>query len=101
WAGEQYSRGGPPSSGCSTISSHPGRAHFCGPSLMWSPHGQPALPCNTASLHPIEPQRTANRVATRRQVDLEACGCSPDRKSTRLNSSHVKISYAVFCLKKK
>src|SRR5690606_42068253 len=26
---------------------------------------------------------------------------SADRKSTRLNSSHVKISYAVFCLKKK
>src|SRR5690349_23898268 len=26
---------------------------------------------------------------------------SPDRKSTRLNSSHVEISYAVFCLKKK
>src|SRR5256885_4286547 len=33
------------------------------------------------------------------------CGCSPpgarDRKSTRLNSSHLVISYAVFCLKKK
>src|SRR6266511_1849676 len=31
------------------------------------------------------------------------CGASAvtDRKSTRLNSSHVKISYAVFCLKKK
>src|SRR3989442_3077290 len=31
-------------------------------------------------------------------------GCPPerrDRKSTRLNSSHVRISYAVFCLKKK
>src|SRR5690349_23189621 len=27
--------------------------------------------------------------------------CSGDRKSTRLNSSHVEISYAVFCLKKK
>src|SRR5690606_42080626 len=26
--------------------------------------------------------------------------CQRDRKSTRLNSSHVKISYAVFCLKK-
>src|SRR5690606_40672701 len=26
---------------------------------------------------------------------------APDRKSTRLNSSHVKTSYAVFCLKKK
>src|SRR5690606_41456270 len=28
-------------------------------------------------------------------------GAIEDRKSTRLNSSHVKISYAVFCLKKK
>src|SRR5439155_25501872 len=28
-------------------------------------------------------------------------GVAPDRKSTRLNSSHVAISYAVFCLKKK
>src|SRR5437660_5400549 len=27
--------------------------------------------------------------------------CIQDRKSTRLNSSHVAISYAVFCLKKK
>src|SRR5690349_22168572 len=27
--------------------------------------------------------------------------CAEDRKSTRLNSSHVEISYAVFCLKKK
>src|SRR5690606_42147026 len=31
----------------------------------------------------------------KRHADIE------DRKSTRLNSSHVKISYAVFCLKKK
>src|SRR5690606_41715436 len=31
------------------------------------------------------------------QFDVSA----QDRKSTRLNSSHVKISYAVFCLKKK
>src|SRR5438034_7536706 len=28
-------------------------------------------------------------------------GTPPDRKSTRLNSSHTVISYAVFCLKKK
>src|SRR5205814_10516360 len=28
-------------------------------------------------------------------------GSPPDRKSTRLNSSHLGISYAVFCLKKK
>src|SRR5690606_39714993 len=31
----------------------------------------------------------------------EKYGRKKDRKSTRLNSSHVKISYAVFCLKKK
>src|SRR5690606_41502112 len=35
-------------------------------------------------------------------IDLESGElCESDRKSTRLNSSHVKISYAVFCLKKK
>src|SRR5690554_7259245 len=36
-------------------------------------------------------------------LDLSACGVEKgrDRKSTRLNSSHVRISYAVFCLKKK
>src|SRR5690554_4411373 len=33
-----------------------------------------------------------------RDFDLDS---SRDRKSTRLNSSHVRISYAVFCLKKK
>src|SRR5436309_7231638 len=33
--------------------------------------------------------------------ELSSTTCSADRKSTRLNSSHVKISYAVFCLKKK
>src|SRR5438874_9510640 len=37
-------------------------------------------------------------------VGAELAGAQPlrlDRKSTRLNSSHVEISYAVFCLKKK
>src|SRR5690606_41132748 len=35
------------------------------------------------------------------QADADICRREIDRKSTRLNSSHVKISYAVFCLKKK
>src|SRR2546426_5637215 len=48
------------------------------------------------------------------QIDFKAGACGPilhcasavpvdqgDRKSTRLNSSHLVISYAVFCLKKK
>src|SRR5690606_41686798 len=34
------------------------------------------------------------------RIDLRP-SAPTDRKSTRLNSSHVKISYAVFCLKKK
>src|SRR5690606_39821931 len=43
--------------------------------------------------------------ANRHGLDLlgkrHVSGLTEDRKSTRLNSSHVKISYAVFCLKKK
>src|SRR5690606_42147690 len=39
---------------------------------------------------------------TLRPGEVEVLEVRPaDRKSTRLNSSHVKISYAVFCLKKK
>src|SRR6266513_2881657 len=35
-------------------------------------------------------------------MPMRSCsGPPPDRKSTRLNSSHASISYAVFCLKKK
>src|SRR5690606_41581248 len=48
------------------------------------------------------PQTHASRHDGRHQARRR--GLPPrrrDRKSTRLNSSHVKISYAVFCLKKK
>src|SRR5438067_10532948 len=50
-----------------------------------------ATPCHDALAH-----RTAQHVE--RFAERRA---SVDRKSTRLNSSHVSISYAVFCLKKK
>src|SRR5438477_9847468 len=36
-----------------------------------------------------------------RTIDPGHSPAKPDRKSTRLNSSHMSISYAVFCLKKK
>src|SRR5690625_5896953 len=39
------------------------------------------------------------RIAFLHRLTLDLSGA--DRKSTRLNSSHVAISYAVFCLKKK
>src|SRR5436309_5952149 len=41
------------------------------------------------------------RSSTTSPASSASWGCRQDRKSTRLNSSHVKISYAVFCLKKK
>src|SRR5215467_14938941 len=37
----------------------------------------------------------------RRMLARALARCEQDRKSTRLNSSHLVISYAVFCLKKK
>src|SRR5207253_10404630 len=45
----------------------------------------------------------ANRVASQSRDSRRRAkgGDGRDRKSTRLNSSHVAISYAVFCLKKK
>src|SRR6266480_7081682 len=47
--------------------------------------------------------RRQHRGGTDREVaiDLERDVVKEDRKSTRLNSSHMSISYAVFCLKKK
>src|SRR3712207_6928330 len=47
----------------------------------------------------------ADRAGCRRDAEVEhldpGAGEHQDRKSTRLNSSHANISYAVFCLKKK
>src|SRR5206468_13102999 len=43
----------------------------------------------------------SDRGAARAAGHAPRSGCRQDRKSTRLNSSHDQISYAVFCLKKK
>src|SRR5256885_8398852 len=57
-------------------------------------HGRPrrrrCLPAALAGRHSSDPRR--------RPADEQRAA---DRKSTRLNSSHLVISYAVFCLKKK
>src|SRR5207253_10945627 len=66
-----------------------------------------ALPISTTTASPgITPASSASRSGSRRASGRRPAtrgrsGCKPDRKSTRLNSSHVAISYAVFCLKKK
>src|SRR6266498_4535785 len=60
---------------------------------LFRPRSSPAAAC---------PRR---RRPTARSRPAGGCRGTPgswrDRKSTRLNSSHVRISYAVFCLKKK
>src|SRR5436309_6364242 len=60
------------------------------------------------ALHSFPTRRSSDLCSTRycgsRQPPhgtTNVTAISEDRKSTRLNSSHVKISYAVFCLKKK
>src|SRR5256885_13049586 len=59
----------------------------------------------TLSLHdalPISSNPLIPRIFIHRPFDHSPeAGVARDRKSTRLNSSHLVISYAVFCLKKK
>src|SRR3989442_11590559 len=50
---------------------------------------------------PISASQVARTTGTHHHTQLIFSFVCRDRKSTRLNSSHVRISYAVFCLKKK
>src|SRR5437868_8910491 len=56
-----------------------------------------SVPCR-GSDYPFQQEE---RVGCDCQIHMIPASIHPDRKSTRLNSSHVSISYAVFCLKKK
>src|SRR5699024_12316569 len=103
----------------------PSLLRFCGLSALrvFSCSDRAASDTDTLSLHAALPisddgpavceaiDRAVDRGSTilkayggykqdRRDVVLCACSSKQDRKSTRLNSSHVSISDAVFCLKK-
>src|SRR5207302_11486189 len=84
------------------------------PSIGWLRHDHrlydkapPRADHDTLSLHdalPIYPHVSdaeSDQDRHRRATSLVGQLSRQDRKSTRLNSSHVKSSYAVFCLKKK
>src|SRR5690625_1227372 len=56
---------------------------------------------DAAAIKTVEVSRKGRLGITRMRAEEEGVPALGDRKSTRLNSSHVAISYAVFCLKKK
>src|SRR3712207_7088511 len=61
---------------------------------------QAAAPPPLAGADPA-PRWTLRRLVGWVEARFGRTCCREDRKSTRLNSSHANISYAVFCLKKK
>src|SRR5256885_13700506 len=66
----------------------------------WQAAGQPVASGEEGARFQsnFELREPLQQLATAQQV-LDALGSAGDRKSTRLNSSHLVISYAVFCLK--
>src|SRR5688500_19323266 len=76
--------------------------------LFRSVSGSPSGSRASAVTVDVRPRNTVHGSHRARSVGGRFCACtggaaggSGDRKSTRLNSSHLVISYAVFCLKKK
>src|SRR2546430_9629464 len=86
----------------------PGSTLFPYPTLFRSdPHGNGNIGVvDTVSLEPVGGGEAGDRDAPQRLSGaalgvVQQIAGRLDRKSTRLNSSHSQISYAVFCLKKK
>src|SRR5256885_10273925 len=76
--------------------------------MIRRPPRSPLFPYTTLFRSPATPETTAKsvqvcpeRFSTTRGPQIPSQVLPEDRKSTRLNSSHLVISYAVFCLKKK
>src|SRR5256885_10708647 len=91
-------------------------ARFAGttPAPLGFADGYPLLVCSQASLEdldrrlprPVPIERFRPNIVLRglpawAEDSIDTLLMGQDRKSTRLNSSHLVISYAVFCLKKK
>src|SRR5437773_8194662 len=60
-----------------------------------------ALPISALMLAWIQSALAGRKRSAASSISASRRSSRPDRKSTRLNSSHITISYAVFCLKKK
>src|SRR5688572_32030837 len=90
--------GGPGEGGLRPHHVKPGR-QAVGPQRVGRPDRQAA----EVGRRPAAPwvEDVAEALAVHDNPPLAVAGGREDRKSTRLNSSHSQISYAVFCLKKK
>src|SRR5207245_10692216 len=73
---------------------------FRSKSTLPLPHGQRPATARTSVDLPV-PDSPATSSRSPGSISTWVSLTTPDRKSTRLNSSHGSISYAVFCLKKK
>src|SRR3712207_7670879 len=71
------------------------RSTTAGPTRTSGPRTWGAEVAPSGGVHPHQVPGPLGR------VDAHVVAADVDRKSTRLNSSHANISYAVFCLKKK
>src|SRR5690349_22070105 len=69
--------------------------------MMRRPPRSTLFPYTTLFRSPASARRRLDGPAIDLRVTTSRAIPPEDRKSTRLNSSHVEISYAVFCLKKK
>src|ERR1035437_108471 len=97
-----------PSGSCRMPTGRPHTSRRSGPSIQpvrtsrMAPEGFPSLKGMKAMDWPTRLERFHDPWKARKAPPWYSLGnCLPDRKSTRLNSSHANISYAVFCLKKK
>src|SRR3712207_9004116 len=82
-----------------------GQSRLHGPQLLDRDQPQPEVVERPAGARPLRLQRQDQRRVVRLElgvirVKIGRLDAEQDRKSTRLNSSHANISYAVFCLKK-
>src|SRR5690606_41649922 len=72
---------------------------------IWAMSPRSPSSCITTAVEvrtkPAAPMKAAGMRSPHSHATAVSTTVHRDRKSTRLNSSHVKISYAVFCLKKK
>src|SRR3712207_7483584 len=78
---------------------HGGRLAVCSGNLVRNISGVSRLPRGDPLRRGAGIGAEADAAITGNTIENAQCGI--DRKSTRLNSSHANISYAVFCLKKK